>query len=57
MLSSEIMKCEHEIKENQREQAAPPTSLVQAKELLRTEQGERQVLRVRGKVLAWLGVD
>lgn len=39
MPPSEIMKCEHEIREHQGEQVAPPMSLAQAKETLRTERG------------------
>lgn len=60
MPPSEIMKCEHEIREHQGEQAAPPMSLAQAKETLRTERWGREVTSIegegKGSGMAWRGL-
>lgn len=58
MPPSEIMKCEHEIREHQGEQAAPPMSLAQAKETLRTERGGVTSIEGEGKGsgMAWRGL-
>lgn len=58
MPPSEIMKCEHEIREHQGEQAAPPMSLVQTKETLRTERGRVTSIEGEGKGsgMAWRGL-